>query len=74
MSVILADATTTGKGLDGTGVHLGDAWLVGDMGIERMHQVDQAVAIRTCLALLRGELADGVVGLGQAGEAQERQR
>src|SRR5690606_4639864 len=36
--------------------------------------VDQAVAIRACLAMLRSEFTDGVVGLGQPGEAQERQR
>ncbi|MNP12344.1 hypothetical protein D3C76_1045730 [compost metagenome] len=73
MGVVLAHARTPGESLCGAGVHFGGARRVGHVLVQAVHQVDQRRAIAALLARLLGERAQRLVGLGQPGEAQERQ-
>ncbi|MNJ66553.1 hypothetical protein D3C77_626410 [compost metagenome] len=72
MGVVLAHAGAAGKRLSGAGLYRCATGLVDHALIERVHQFDQRRAIATFTALLAGERAQGLIGLGQAGEAQKR--
>jgi hypothetical protein len=74
MSVVLAHPGATCEGLGGAGVDFGGARRVGHVLVQAVHQIDQRRAIAALLAFLFGKRAQGCVGFGQAGEAQEWQR
>ena len=74
VGVVLAHTRAPCEGLGRAGVHFGGARRVGHVLVQAVHQVDQRRAIAALLAFLFGKRAQGCVGFGQAGEAQEGQR